>query len=169
MPFTPFHFGPALLIKSAEKKFSFLIFVFSQVVMDLEPLYFILKNDPPLHRLFHTLSGCHIVILISVLAGKPACDLWLKMCTSLGFSKGIKITWPAAVVSAFIGCYSHIFLDGLMHRDMRPLAPFSDANPWLQMISVRQLHWACLASGALGLFFMLISLKPFGSSKRLIL
>jgi membrane-bound metal-dependent hydrolase YbcI (DUF457 family) len=45
-----------------------------------------------------------------------------------------------------IGGWSHVFLDSLMHADLRPLAPFSDTNAMLDLISVDKLHIACLWS-----------------------
>jgi hypothetical protein len=38
------------------------------------------------------------------------------------------ITWPAAFIGAFAGTHSHVFLDSVMHADMPPPLPLSDAN-----------------------------------------
>ena len=55
MPFTPFHFGPGLLLKGAAPgQVSFTAFVATQVAVDLEPLWFILRGEPPVHRWAHT-------------------------------------------------------------------------------------------------------------------
>ena len=115
MPFTPFHFGPGILIRSVERRFSFIFFVISQVIMDLEPLYFMIRSDWPAHRLFHTFLGCDLAALITVLIGKTVCEI-MK----------IRVTWKTAIFSALIGTWSHVFLDGLMHRDMRPFWPFGE-------------------------------------------
>ena len=53
--------------------------------------------------------------------------------------------WPGQVT------YSHIVLDSFMHHDITPLAPFSNANPLLQVVSLSTLHWFCLVAGAAGL------------------
>jgi hypothetical protein len=47
-----------------------------------------------------------------------------------------------------------------MHIDMRPLAPLSNANSLLHVISIDTLHIGCIAAGVLGgialvLFFAL--------------
>ena len=45
MPFTPFHFGPGAGIKATlPGRFSLIIFCYSQVMIDLEPLYFLLRG-----------------------------------------------------------------------------------------------------------------------------
>ena len=58
MPFTPFHFGPALALKAvAPRAFSWTAFVASQVVIDCEPLYYMLRGDYPVHRVLHWFVG----------------------------------------------------------------------------------------------------------------
>lgn len=160
MPFTPFHFGPGLLIKSFAQKFNLTIFIFSQIIIDLEPLYFIITNNPPVHRFLHTFAGSHIVVLISVAAGKPICEAGLYMLGKITrFKRELRISWAAALVSALAGAYSHVFLDSLMHRDMHPFAPLFDNNPFLRIVELNALHHACLISGFLGVLIYLIR-KP---------
>ena len=50
--------------------------------------------------------------------------------------------------------YSHVFLDSVMHADMRPLLPLSDANASLFWIPVDVLHVACVGGGAAGVLLM---------------
>jgi membrane-bound metal-dependent hydrolase YbcI (DUF457 family) len=51
--------------------------------------------------------------------------------------------------------FSHIVLDGIMHADMHPLAPWSAANPLLHLVSLSALHWACIISGIAGVLLCL--------------
>ena len=55
----------------------------------------------------------------------------------------------------FIGSYSHVVLDSIMHTDIEPLSPFSQSNELLGFISVGALHKFCIYSGLVGavLFF----------------
>jgi hypothetical protein len=46
-------------------------------------------------------------------------------------------------------------LDSIMHADMRPFAPWSDASPLLGILSIGGLHVACLVSGMLGALLVL--------------
>jgi hypothetical protein len=64
MPITPFHFGPGAAIHAAAPRYvSFLAFCAANVLMDLEPLYYILTRQYPLHRFFHTYVGAVIVAI----------------------------------------------------------------------------------------------------------
>lgn len=62
---------------------------------------------------------------------------------------------PVAV-GAIVGTYSHIVLDSVMHTDITPLAPFSDLNPLLRIVSLSTLHWICIGSGAVALLILSI-------------
>lgn len=158
MPFTPFHMGPGLAMKAVcGRHFSLMVFGFSQVAIDIEPLVRIIRGDDVLHGFTHTYLGATLIALVSVLVGRPVCQFLLKYWTPdpnspfLNWLQGPKlISWPAAIASAFMGTYSHVFLDSIMHFDMQPLAPFSDANALLHVISVDSLHIACVLGGVIG-------------------
>ena len=64
----------------------------------------------------------------------------------------------AAWSGALIGAWSHLLLDSFMHEDIKPLSPFTDANPLLGVISVGTLNALCVVSGLLGVV-MLVLLK----------
>ena len=53
-------------------------------------------------------------------------------------------------IGAALGAYSHVVLDSVMHRDIRPLAPASMENVLLGIISLSALHWWCIALGIVG-------------------
>ena len=61
-----------------------------------------------------------------------------------------RISWPAAIVGAGLGTYSHVVLDSVMHADMQPLFPFSETNGLLDAVSLGTLHLVCVAAGLLG-------------------
>ena len=66
MPFTPFHFGPGYLVKSFfVKRFHFLAFVVSQVLIDCETAYNIFAVNARLHSFLHTYLGSLVVIPLS--------------------------------------------------------------------------------------------------------
>ena len=82
MPFTPFHFGPGAAIHAvAPKQVSFLAFCASNVLIDIEPLYFILTQQYPLHRFFHTYIGAFLIVgaTVALFVGARwfASRLWL--------------------------------------------------------------------------------------------
>jgi membrane-bound metal-dependent hydrolase YbcI (DUF457 family) len=64
---------------------------------------------------------------------------------------------PATSIGgAFVGTYSHVFFDSIMHSDMQPLAPLIEANSLLHVITVDALHLACMLSGLLGILLMYV-------------
>ena len=167
MPVTPLHMGPALVIKSAlGGHFSLLVFGFSQVAIDIEPLVRIVRNDAVLHGFTHTYLGATLVGAFSLLVGRPSCEWLLRhfradpAAPSLVWLHGADtISWPTATISAFVGVYSHVFLDSFMHDDMRPFAYWTDANPQLLAISVDTLQLGCLLSGVAGALLMALAFR----------
>lgn len=158
MPITPFHMGPGLLAKVVGgRHLSLMVFGFSQVAIDLEVAVRMVRQDDVLHGFAHTWIGATLVALVSAIAGPPCC-LWLarlvrRMRHLPTFHKipwPDDITRPAAFVGAFVGTYSHIVLDGIMHLDMHALAPFSQHQPLLGLVSATTLHLVCVACGLVG-------------------
>ena len=146
MPFTPFHMGPGVLIKSLlQGSFSLLIFGFTQVLMDLQPLFSIITGVGKLHGFSHTYIGATLIAVISGLSGKYIFDFIFK------YQKmNIYLSWKITFISAFIGSFSHILLDSIMHSDMTPFYPFNLSNNLLHLISNQHLHDFCLFTGVTG-------------------
>ena len=166
MPFTPFHLGPGGIFKAlGGRYFSFTVFGFSQVAMDIEVLVRMYREDAILHGFTHTYVGATLIGILSFLIGKPICEgclrLWNEAVSRKGYPRfhiAPRISWLAALTGAMIGTYSHVFLDSLVHADMRPLAPFSNANPRFGVISADNLYLLCLGLGGLaGVLFLIIS------------
>ncbi len=154
MPFTPFHFGPGIFVKSLlNKQFSFRMFILANVVTDLEPLYYIMTDQYPLHRFFHTYVGASASAVLCIAIGRPVCsratELWNNIFKFLPISNE-RITNSALVISAFAGTYSHILLDSLMHRDMAPFYPFNASNNLLQLVTYEYLHLFCILLAVAG-------------------
>ncbi|MGH8029947.1 MAG: hypothetical protein ACREO3_08440 [Arenimonas sp.] len=147
MPFTPLHLGPGAVFKAiGGRHFSFMVFGGAQVLMDLQPLAAMLGADVELHGISHTLAGAAVIGAIAFATGKPVSDFVLRR-TGIAHQP---LTWTAAATGAWIGTSSHIALDALMHPDLRPLWPLSDANPLLYAVDYVPLHGACLVLGAVG-------------------
>jgi len=146
MPITPFHFGPGALIHAiAPKHISFLAFCSANVLIDVEPLYYMLTAQPPLHRFFHTYIGATIIALIAACSFLGALRIApkLRLPDLLGWQslKTLPIWLGAAT-----GSYSHIVLDSVMHADIVPLAPFSEVNALYRIVTLGELHLFCLVS-----------------------
>ena len=145
MPFTPFHIGPGGLLKVIYPGyFSLALFIWIQVLIDVEAFYFLVRGQYPEHRMLHSYAGVNLAIMAALIVGRPTCEFIVRK----------KIAWPAALSGAAVGGYSHVFFDSFMHADMRPLWPFSDANPMLGRVPVRALYWLCALSALAALFIL---------------
>lgn len=151
MPFTPFHFGPGLLLKSLTPRwFSFRIFLLTQFFIDLETAWNILRGHERLHTFFHTYLGSLVVIFL-VLVSAHLHNMIIGSMKRLGNKSSIfgAFEFRSTLVGATLGVLSHVFLDSIMHADMMPLEPFSNSNPLFHRISVLDLHLFCLFSFAM--------------------
>ncbi|GAB2190784.1 hypothetical protein MAH1_23920 [Sessilibacter sp. MAH1] len=152
MPFTPFHMGPGIFIKALlQGSFSLMVFGWSQIIMDVQPLWVLIVGHGHLHGFSHTFVGCVLLAVFSALTGKYLSEFGLKILDLKGRNgRTICISWWVAFLSAFIGCISHVLIDAVMHSDLQPFYPFVLRNPFLGFISVAALHKFCLYSGLLG-------------------
>jgi len=142
MPITPFHFGPGAAIHSlAPGRISFASFCAANVLTDVEPLYYMVTQQFPLHRFFHTYVGATAMGVLTL-----ALLLLLRRWPSSRWQP----TSSAIAAGAFIGTYSHVVLDSVMHGDIKPFAPFSEANGLWRIISLGELHLDCLLAGLVG-------------------
>jgi hypothetical protein len=164
LPITPFHLGPGALVKAAAPRhFSFTVFAFSQGLIDLEPIGFFLFTGDPVHPYLHTYLGATLVFLASWWAGRPVCA-WALRAWNARLSQAQArwlacepvISLQAAGAGAFVGAYSHVAIDSIMHGDMAPFAPFSPASPWLHAVPIETLQWICVAAGIAGATILLV-------------
>jgi len=151
MPITPFHFGPGAAIHAiAPKHVSFLAFCSANVLIDIEPLYYMVTGQYPLHRFLHTYIGATIIMVATALifffALKLASRVRLPNLFQWQSLKPLPIWLGAAA-----GSYSHIVLDSVMHADIVPLSPFSEVNVLYQLVSLGELHLFCVFAAVLGL------------------
>ena len=152
MPFTPFHMGPGILVKSLlHGSFSLMVFGWTQIVMDIQPLVAILTDEGKVHGFTHTYVGSTMIAVFSAVTGKFLSQ-WALGLPSDAVQRGIDthIPWWVAFLSAFIGSYTHVVLDSIMHMDIEPFFPFSQSNELLGLISVSALHKFCVYSGIVG-------------------
>lgn len=159
--------GPGILFKALlQSSFSLMVFGWTQIVMDIQPLIVIITGEGHLHGFTHTYVGAILIAVFSALSGKYLSEFGLII---LGISKPnpnsnsnsgsnpIKIKWWIAFLSAFIGSFSHVLLDSIMHSDVEPFFPFMLNNDLYNFISISALHKLCLYSGLVGgaIYFLL--------------
>ena len=151
MPFTPIHMGPGIILKSLlQGSFSLMVFGWTQIVMDIQPLIVLISGEGHLHGFTHTYIGAIFIAIFSGLTGKYLSEFGLKILKVSENDNPISIMWWVVFLSAFIGSFSHVLLDSIMHSDVEPFYPFTLDNQFLEMISVSILHKVCLYSGLVG-------------------
>lgn len=158
LPFTPFHMGAAMLVKPvAQARFSVLAFGLAQVAMDVEPLVAMLAGWPVLHGWSHTVLGAVLIGIVVALVSPPVLR-WL-VAFFVAHAHAHHVGWimdpapPSRVavwVGAMFGTLSHVALDGLMHADMRPWAPLSQARAWLGVMEHDTVYSWCAVGFAVG-------------------
>jgi membrane-bound metal-dependent hydrolase YbcI (DUF457 family) len=150
MPFTPIHMGPGILVKAIlQSSFSLMVFCWTQIMMDIQPLIVMIIGTGHLHGFTHTYVGAILIAVISALTGKYLSELGFKI---IGMAKGqpIIIEWWVAFLSAFIGSFSHVLLDSIVHTDVEPFYPFTLINNFHGFVSIGALHNFCIYSGLAG-------------------
>lgn len=160
MPFTPFHMGPGIAIKALlQGSFSLMVFGWTQIIMDIQPLIVLITGEGHLHGFSHTYVGATLLALLAALTGKYLSEIGLFVL-GLNHEWKVKIAWWVTFLSAFIGAYSHVLIDSIMHSDLEPFYPFNADNPFLGFISIEALHKLCLYSGAVGgvLYFTVLEI-----------
>jgi len=139
--------GPGAAFKAiGGRHFSFMVFGGAQVLMDIEPLVRIYLGTPILHGYSHTILGAFVIGSIATVTGRPISQFILDRYAIPHYP----LTWIAACTGAFIGSFSHVVLDAIMHADMHPWWPLSADNALLGIISAEALHVWCLIFGILG-------------------
>ena len=158
MPFTPFHMGAALIVKPAARThLSLITFGIAQIAMDIEPFIGMIRQSDILYGPTHTLMGAMTIGFLVALVSPSICRPILRRYNQevktykLGWlSEPTEPTRLAIWFGALWGTLSHILLDCFMHDDIRPFAPFSNANPLLHMISHDGVYQLCVALSAAG-------------------
>jgi hypothetical protein len=156
MPATPFHLGPGLLIKAAvPRQFSMAAYSLAQVVIDVEAGYYLLQGEYPVHRQAHTfLLGGLIGMLCGLIVSRIG-GWWARPRDAVPEALAAEFRMPVAVVSGVFGGIFHSVLDGIMHEDIRPFRPFTDANPLYELVSIRTLYLFCTITGLVGAALLL--------------
>ena len=128
MPITPFHVGPGVLLKLVGgSHLSLTMFALTQITMDLEVVMRLMLGAYPLHGFTNTIVGATVVLVVTVVLGKPFCEwvlCWWNRNLSPAQSRWLQvsenISWPAACLGGILGVLSHFILDAIMHADARP-------------------------------------------------
>jgi membrane-bound metal-dependent hydrolase YbcI (DUF457 family) len=145
MPFTPYHFGPSACIALPLRKYIDIpVFILANVVIDLEPLAVILFGlNYPLHGYFHTfLVGTVVALVWGLIAywGKSILQRLMKL-----FHLSYESNFRKMLLSAILGIWFHILLDGQLYTDIQPFWPL-DTNPFINLMTLKTVRLLCTIS-----------------------
>lgn len=144
MPVTPLHLGIGACCKAVgQHRFSFMIFAGTQVLMDIEPLLGLIYDWQYLHLYTHNFIGAVLIGSIALLIGKPISQWVLRSILNY---KNWNISWRTAAISAYIGSFSHIFLDAFMHHDVYFFYPWLLKNPLLNLVPYSAIFYSCICA-----------------------
>lgn len=131
MPITPLHLLAGVGFKAVKPKLDFALFVAVNVVIDIDSAIGLMAQtgheDPSIHGFAHSILGSALVALI----------VWLFVRKR-----------QYALLSLFIGAWSHVLLDVFYHQDVLLFYPFG-SNPFYGLIQPVAIDWACVAIGSL--------------------
>ena len=149
MPFTPYHWGPALFIGLL--LFPILdvpSFLISSVAVDIEPVYLMFQGSPYLHGFFHSYLGASIIgVLVALIVYALRNVLYAILAA---FRLPQKSSFKKVLFTSLFGVYFHVFLDSFLYTDIRPFYPL-EANPLYGVIQSRAIYQFCGISFLLGL------------------
>lgn len=150
MPFTPYHFGPALLVGLVLfRRLDLPTFVVANVVVDVRAaLVYFGHLDGPLHGPLTTLTGGAVVAALLAAAVYPVRPWIDPVLDRVGLAQSRSAARVA--VAALAGVWLHVALDATLYADVRPFAPFASANPLLGAFPSTAVYLACIAAGLLG-------------------
>jgi hypothetical protein len=156
------------LLKAAmPRHFGFIAFAATQVVIDVETLYHLVRREWPLHRILHTYFGATVVGAVVGVAAFAVGELLIKwwkrdelVQVESATVKPRAFRRNAALLGGMIGGMSHVLLDSIMHQDIQPLWPFTKANEMLGAVNLVSLHRGCVIAGLVGLAIMFVNRIP---------
>ena len=129
MPFTPFHFGPGLLISLTFLSFIDIpTFLIASVIIDVEPfLVLVFHLDYPLHGFFHSFLGGFIVAALLAMVMSKIRKYFTPLITFFKIEQSI--SFKKILFSSICAIFIHILLDSPIYLDIRPFFPFA-FNPF---------------------------------------
>ncbi|MEM2089015.1 MAG: hydrolase [Thermoproteota archaeon] len=156
MPFTPFHFGPAIFFGMLLRKNMHIpTFIVANVILDIEPfLVLTLGLGYPLHGYFHT-------FIIGVFTGFVVGLFMLRLERLLAsFHKSLLLEPDSEqglgrfMLAGSSGTLLHVLLDSPLYGDIRPLYPLT-VNPFYNPVLTEAIYFFCIVTGGIGVFLHL--------------
>src|SRR5512144_1044218 len=135
MPFTPFHFGPAVLFKGMfPAVISATAFIATQVTVDSEVMWNMMRGHFPVHGHMHSLvAATGIGLLVGAVV--RGFGIWLSPLLGTDSQSGrAEWNWMGALLGGALGGATHSLLDSFMYREIEPFWPLASGNPLLGLV-----------------------------------
>ena len=98
--------GPGIAVKALlQGSFSLMVFGWSQIIMDLQPLWVLLSGHGRLHGLSHTFAGATLLTLLAAITGKYLAEPGLAISGIAAKQKPVRIGWLVALLSVLSMVY----------------------------------------------------------------
>jgi len=163
MPFTPFHWGPVLVIGYfAYRYLNLPTLLVAAVAVDFRAtLVFFGLLDGAIHGIFHTFIGATIIGLAITLVFRLFRVQISTLTQKLGLPEQ-EYTWRSIFAAAMVGTYSHIVLDAMIYDYLMPFHPY-EANPFYGLLTSFDVYLFCTLTGIIGvlLFYKKINVDTF--------
>lgn len=169
IPFTPFHLGPGgffglLLLKWVD----FPTLIIASVILDIEPIMVIVFNfSYPLHGVFHSFFGAFLAALLLIFVMKFLRGYFSPIMEVFKVEQEIKLR--SISIGAFLGTFSHVFLDALIYGEMNPFFPLA-GNPFLIESSFTSLYVSIFCEycfiGAVLTYFIILTIQLIKNKKK---
>lgn len=142
MPFTPFHLGPGLLFGLIFFPVLYLpCFLFGSIIVDIEPLVFLILDVPVLHQFFHTFLGATIAGIFLSLIILPFRKILRDFLTFFRLPQ--KASPLGIILASLISTNLHVLLDAFLYPEMHPFWPLL-GNPLLGLFSSSTIYLFCI-------------------------
>ena len=163
MPFTPFHFGPALGFGLPLRKYLHVpTFLVANVIVDVEPLLvLVLGLNYPLHGYLHTflfasLTGLSLGYVVFSF-DRFLYPIYEAMKLVVEDNQSLK----SYIATGVLGAIFHVLLDSPLYRDIKPLYPFAH-NPFYNPNLSLEVYSFCVWMGIIGTFYYIgLFIYPF--------
>jgi membrane-bound metal-dependent hydrolase YbcI (DUF457 family) len=151
LPFTPFHFGTALIIFAIGSFLDPFSLFIGSIVPDIEgitALFLLPDSNLPLHGPLHSFTGALLLGIISGLIVFLFMKLIKLQEVNYTFIQ-IKFNMRNSIISGLLGTFSHIILDGPLYPEMNLIYPI-EGNFIYQIIPYSWPYMICIVGSILG-------------------
>ena len=154
MPFTPFHFGPALGFGLPLRKYIHVpTFILANVIVDVEPfLVLFLGLRYPLHGYVHTFILAFFVGLTLGYVMFLLERIFSPLYKILLLEKDRTLNPRSFIVAGALGTLLHVLLDSPLYSDIQPFYPIT-TNPFYNPALSLEVYSFCVWMGILGIAF----------------